>query len=134
MKIHGESDAEVCYWDKTAGIDPTGLTLGRRAYAVAENIASGVSARAPQGLPSALIPVRISEAEGSLLSHSTLQAFRGRPDVVRSATGVSAGCTSEDPNGDPLGLMGALFMRGTRHLIASLQPVTDFYMPALVCL
>jgi hypothetical protein len=44
------------------------------------------------------------------------------------------GRVHEDPDGDPLGFMGALFLRGARYVIAALQPVPDLYMPLLACL
>jgi hypothetical protein len=44
------------------------------------------------------------------------------------------GDTRDDSDGDPLGFMGAFFLRGTRYIIAALQPISDFYMPLLVCL
>jgi CHAT domain-containing protein len=52
--------------------------------------------------------------------------------VFQSACVV--GRTTEDIDGDPLGLVSASFMRSARYIIAPIQPVNDFYMPLLVCL
>ncbi len=51
------------------------------------------------------------------------------PVVFLSACLV--GRITEDQDGDPLGLMSALFMRGTRVIVASVQPVADLIMPML---
>ncbi len=69
----------------------------------------------------------------SLGFHEVLARTRMPPVVFLSACVV--GRSEEDPiEGDPLGLVGALFLRGTRYCIGSLQPVSDLYMPILVTL
>jgi tetratricopeptide (TPR) repeat protein len=44
------------------------------------------------------------------------------------------GRTSEDLDGDPLGMLSALFLRGTRQIVAPLVPVSDFHAPLLAIL
>jgi hypothetical protein len=69
----------------------------------------------------------------SLGFHEVLAHTRMPPVVFLSACVV--GRSEEDPiEGDPLGLVGALFLRGTRYCVGSLQPVSDLYMPILVTL
>ncbi len=64
--------------------------------------------------------------------HAALGARQHPPVVVLSACTV--GRTSDDPDGEPLGLVGSFLLKGTRYVIASLQPVPDFYMPLLMAL
>ncbi|MCP4117955.1 MAG: tetratricopeptide repeat protein [Desulfobacteraceae bacterium] len=56
-----------------------------------------------------------------------------KPQVVFQSACV-VGRITEDSDGDPLGLVSAFFMREAQYVIASVQPVNDFYMPLLVCL
>ena len=42
-----------------------------------------------------------------------------------------AGRITEDPDGDPLGLISAFFLAGARVVIAAMQPVPDLYMQLL---
>lgn len=44
------------------------------------------------------------------------------------------GRTSEDLDGDPLGMLSALFLRGARQIVAPLVPVSDFDAPLLAIL
>jgi hypothetical protein len=44
------------------------------------------------------------------------------------------GRTTEDLDGEPLGLVTALLLRGARHVIAPLVPIDDFYAPVLALL
>jgi len=55
------------------------------------------------------------------------------PEVVFIAS-CMVGRTIEDRDGDPLGLVTGLFLRGAKYVIAATQAVEDFYMPLLVCL
>jgi len=40
----------------------------------------------------------------------------------------------DNPFGEPVGLVGAFLLKGTKYIVAALQPVTDFYMPLFACL
>jgi hypothetical protein len=71
-------------------------------------------------------------AGGALDLHTVLVAQQHPAVVVLSACTV--GRTADDPDGEPLGLVGGFMLRGARQVIASLQPVPDFYMPLLMAL
>jgi len=49
--------------------------------------------------------------------------------VVLSA--CVAGTVQSDAQGDPMGLVGALLLRGAHYVVGALQPVEDYYMPLL---
>ncbi|NCC36814.1 MAG: CHAT domain-containing protein, partial [Chloroflexia bacterium] len=57
-------------------------------------------------------------------------AMPHRPQLVFLSACV-VGRLQEDPDGDPLGLITAFFLKGARYVIASLIPVPDEYMPLL---
>lgn len=71
-------------------------------------------------------------AEGALDLHAVLAARQHPTVVVLSACTV--GRSADDPDGEPLGLVGGFMLKGARVVIASLQPVPDFYMPLLMAL
>ena len=79
-------------------------------------------------------PARANVVLGSQILdfHAVLGARQHPPVVVLSACTV--GRTSDDPDGEPLGLVGSFLLKGSRYVIASLQPVPDFYMPLLIAL
>ncbi|MDC1287503.1 CHAT domain-containing protein [Gammaproteobacteria bacterium] len=79
-------------------------------------------------------PARASVMLGNrvLDFHAVLGARQHPAVVVLSACTV--GRTSDDPDGEPLGLVGSFLLKGSRYVIASLQPVPDFYMPLLITL
>jgi CHAT domain-containing protein len=67
----------------------------------------------------------------------SLQDILGNKKLRARVVFLSAcvvGRTSEDIDGDPLGLVSAFFMRGAEYVIAPLIPVSDFYMPLLAVL
>lgn len=77
---------------------------------------------------------RVWLGPGEALGFHEVMAMRSVPPVVFLSACV-VGRTAEDPlEGDPLGLVGALFLRGARYCIGSLQPIQDLYMPILVTL
>jgi hypothetical protein len=71
-------------------------------------------------------------ADRVLDMHAVLGARQQPLVVVLSACTV--GRTSEDSDGEPLGLVGSFLLKGACYVVASLQPVPDFYMPLLVIL
>jgi len=80
-----------------------------------------------------------------LLGHETLSAtdrllgfndalgWEPVPSVVLLSACV-VGRVSEDPDGDPLGVVTGFLLQGARYVVGSLQPVDDYYMPLFVCL
>lgn len=63
-----------------------------------------------------------------LLDLQTVLAARRCPRVV-FLSACTVGRTTDDPDGEPLGLVGGFLIKGARYVIAALQPVPDFYMP-----
>ena len=70
--------------------------------------------------------------DGALDLHSVFRARRQPSVVLLSA--CSVGLTADDPDGEPLGLVGAFLVKGARYVIAALRPVPDFYMPLFTAL
>ena len=61
--------------------------------------------------------------------HELLRS-RLRPEVVYLSACL-VGRTSEDLDGDPLGMVSAFFLRGARSVVAPLVPISDLYAPIL---
>ncbi|MDC1286798.1 CHAT domain-containing protein, partial [Gammaproteobacteria bacterium] len=94
----------------------------------------GVLQLAAHGQADEKDPARANVILGNQLLdfHAVLEARQHPPVVILSACTV--GRTTDDLDGEPLGLVGGFLLKGTRYVIASLQPVPDFYMPLLMTL
>jgi hypothetical protein len=64
--------------------------------------------------------------------HELLRS-RIRPEIVYLSACL-VGRTSEDLDGDPLGMVSGFFLRGARCVVAPLVPISDFYAPLLAAL
>ena len=64
--------------------------------------------------------------------HELLRS-RIRPQIVYLSACL-VGRTSEDLDGDPLGMVSGFFLRGARCVVAPLVPISDFYAPLLAAL
>ncbi|MGH8547910.1 MAG: tetratricopeptide repeat protein [Methylococcales bacterium] len=75
----------------------------------------------------------LDHAANSHLDCAQVLASGQRPRIVVLGVCV-VGRVHEDEQGEPLGLVSALFLRGAEYVVAPLQPVPDFYMPLFTCL
>lgn len=84
--------------------------------------------RAGDGQDAALLVGR----EQTLGLHELLRSLL-RPQVVYLSACL-VGRTSEDLDGEPLGMVSGFFLRGARSVIAPLVPISDLYSPLLAVL
>jgi len=69
----------------------------------------------------------------TFLTEEDLQTMLPGAETVWLSACV-VGLTQDNLEGDPVGLVIAFFLKGARHVVASLVPVPDFWMPLLMAM
>lgn len=72
--------------------------------------------------------VHLDKAQGLRLDTTDVLGAAQRPRAVLISACV-AGRVSEDPTGEPLGLVSAFFLNGAEFVLAPLLPIPDFHAP-----